>query len=134
VHASGELVEDGSTTVRAGVSVGANRGMLEWKDFDRVIDGALKGHVTSIFLVSSDGLSEAQLELPLDPPSSSLISSGTLIQRPGDATPNLSGLYELLAGNRAVLEISTDIASRPIVRLPLAVTAKQDWYRPHNCY
>ena len=39
-----------------------------------------------------------------------------------------------IAANLGVLDITTDLASRPSVSVPLTVTYKQDWFRPNNCY
>jgi hypothetical protein len=37
-----------------------------------------------------------------------------------------------VASNGAVLEVRTDLASRPVVQIPLTVAFQEDWYRP-NC-
>jgi hypothetical protein len=57
-----------------------------------------------------------------------------LIQRPADASPNLNGLYEIVAGGVAAIELDTDIASQSRLSIPLTVTGQKDWYRPSNCY
>ena len=57
-----------------------------------------------------------------------------MIQRVGDVSPNLGGVYETVAANLGLLDITTDLASRPRVSVPLTVTHKQDWFRPNNCY
>ncbi len=134
VSASGAVIEDGVEIVRADLTVDATRGGLEWKGLDRTISGTLKGHVSSIALIRSGDAASVPLSIPVDPPSSPLISSGGMIQRVGDVSPNLGGVYETVAANLGVLDITTDLASRPSVSVPLAVTHKQDWFRPNNCY
>jgi hypothetical protein len=127
------VIENGEEIVRAEIVVEALRGSLDWKSVNPAIRGTLKGHVTSILLVNSASPS-AQFAIPLDPPSSPVISSGSLIQRPGDTSPDLAGLYEMIAASRAVLQITTDLPSRPSLTIPLTVTQRQDWFRPQNCY
>ena len=127
------VIENGEEIVRAEIVVEELRGSMEWKSVNPAIRGTLKGHVTSILLVNSANPS-IQLAIPIDAPSSPVISSGGLIQRPGDTSPELGGLYEMIAANAAVLQITTDLSSRPSLTIPLTVTARQNWYRPQNCY
>jgi len=126
------VIENGEEIVRAEIVVAESRGSIELKSVNPAIRGTLKGHVTSIFLVNSANPS-ARLAIPLDPPSSPVISSASLIQRPGDTSPDLAGAYEMIA-NGAVLQITTDLPSRPSVTMLLTVTQRQDWFRPQNCY
>ena len=127
------VIENGEEIVRAEIVVAELRGSLEWKSVDPAIRGTLKGHVTSMLLVNSARPS-AQFAIPLDPPSSPAIASGSLIQRPGGTSPELAGLYEMIAANGAVLQITTDLPSRPSLTMPLTVIARRDWFRPQNCY
>jgi hypothetical protein len=135
ITASGAVIENGAELASADIIVGALRGSLLWKSLDLTIQGtSLKGHVSSITLVRSDDPAAVQLAIPLDQPSSPLISSGSLIQRSGDISPDLSGLYEMIAANLGALEITTDILAYAHVSIPLTVTSKRDWFRPNNCY
>jgi len=135
VRASGTIIDNGAQLVRADVTVGANKGSLTWKDFDRTIDGpSLKGHVLAIRLARADQPGVSLLDIPIDSPESPLISSGSMIQRASDQSPNLSGLYELVASGQTVVELDTDLPSRARLSIPLSVTEKRDWYRPSNCY
>lgn len=135
VNASGSIIENNAELVHADVTVGANKGSLEWKDFNRTISSAsLKGHVLAARLVRSDQPGISLLDLPVDSSTSPLISDGSLIQHPSDVAPNLSGLYEIVAGGVAAIELDTDIPSQPRFSIPLTVTSKKDWYRPSNCY
>ena len=134
VRAAGQLIENGDTTVGANVHIAADRGSIELKNLDWIIGGSLKGHVTSIALVDAENSTGVRVPIPVDPASSSFIAAGNTVQRGGETSPSLGGVYEVVGGNRAALEISTDIPTRPTVMLPLRVTEKQDWYRPRNCY
>jgi hypothetical protein len=127
------VIENGEAIVRAEILVAESRGSDELKSLSPAITGTLKGHVTSITLANAADLS-SRLPIPLDQPSSPAIATGILIQRPGDTSPDLAGLYEMLAGERAVLQVTTDLTSRPSLTISLTVTQRQDWYRPQNCY
>lgn len=135
VAARGVIIENGAELVSADVSVGATRGSLLSKSLDVTISGtSLKGHVTSINLVRSDDPAFAPVAIPIDSSFSSLISSASMIQRAGEVTPNLGGLFEIVAANLGLIEITTDLPSRPRVSIPLTMTYKTDWIRPGNCY
>lgn len=121
--------------MRAEVTVGADKGSLMSKDFDRSITGwSLKGHVSAIRLTRADQPGISLLDIPIDEATSPLISSGSMIQRPADQTPNLAGLYELAAAGLTAVELDTDLSSNSRLSIPLSVTEKRDWYRPSNCY
>src|SRR5207248_189764 len=107
--------------LRAEIVISELRGSLEWKSLDASITGTLKGHVTSIFLVNPTNPS-AQFAIPVDLPSSPAISSAGFMQRPGETSPQLAGLYEMIAANSALLQITTDLPSRPSVTMQLTVT------------
>lgn len=134
VRAAGQLIENGDTTVGANIHIDANRGSIQLKNLDWTVGGTLKGHVTSIALVDAENPSGVRVPIPVDPPSSSFIAAGNAVQRGGETSPSLGGVYEVVAENRAALEILTDIPSRPTISLPLRRTEIQDWYRPRNCY
>lgn len=135
VNASGSIIDNNSELVHADITVGANKGSLEWKDFNRTISGtSLKGHVLAARLVRSDHPGLSLLDIPIDSSTSPLISDGLLIQHPSDVAPNLSGLYEIVAGGLAAIELDTDISAQSRLSIPLTVTSKKDWYRPSNCY
>ena len=127
------VIENNQTTLRAELPFNEDKGSLNLKLFNTNITGTLKGHVTSIVLTSTADPSY-QLSIPLDQPESPAIASGGLVQGPGDTSPDLSGVYDVIAGNHAVLVVTTDIAARPTLSLPLTVTHQQDWFRPQNCY
>ena len=134
-HVTGfnSVIENGELIVRAELRSAELRGALQLKTLDLSLTGSLKGHVTSILLLDPANPS-AQFAIPIDPPSSTSISSGSLVQRPGDVSPNLEGVYAMIASNGAVLQITTDLPSRPSLTVSLTVTDKQNWYRPDNCY
>lgn len=134
VAASGAVIEDGVEFVGADVVVDANRGSLEWKSFDLTIKGTINGHLTSIAFIRSGDPAVAPLSIAVNSPYAPLLSKGYLMQRPGEVTPDLGGVYETVAANLGRLEFGTDLPSRPLVSVPLAVTNKRDWFRPHNCF
>ena len=134
VAASGAVIEDGVEFVGADVVVDAHRGSLEWKSLDLTVKGTINGHLTSIALIRSGDPAAAPLSIPVNSPYAPLLSKGVLMQRPGELTPDLGGVYETVAANLGVLEFATDLPSRPRVSVPLAVTDKRDWFRPHNCF
>ena len=134
VAASGAVIEDGVEFVGADVVVDAQRGSLEWKSLDLTVKGTINGHLTSIALIRSGDPAAAPLSIPVNSPYAPLLSKGVLMQRPGELTPDLGGVYETVAANLGVLEFATDLPSRPRVSVPLAVTDKRDWFRPHNCF
>ncbi|MEJ7760416.1 MAG: hypothetical protein WKF55_12600 [Gemmatimonadaceae bacterium] len=135
VKSSGIALENGFEAVHAEVVVGAVRGPLRYKTLELTLLGSeLKGHILSVALVKSDNPTDRLVEIPLYQGATLPISSGSLNQRPGEESPNLGGLYEILAANRGTLNITTDLASRPRVLVTLRVTKKTDWFRPNNCY
>ena len=135
VTARGVFIEDGTEIVSADVTVGGAKGSLNWKSLDRTIAGAsLKGHVTSITLVSSADPTRVLLEIPYDSYLTTFISSGSMLQHPGETDPDLGGLFEIVAANLGVIEITTDLPDRTHVSIPLQVNHQTDWVRPSNCY
>jgi hypothetical protein len=135
VVAHGSASNGGVEIVSADITVSAIRGSLRWKAVDAVIRGeSLRGHVTSIVLVGTRDGSLISLPIPLDSPSSPLLSTGGLFQREGEDVPDLGGVYELVASNDASIEMTTDLPQVSRLVIPLAVSDKTDWFRPDNCY
>jgi len=132
VRATGSFVENGSELVHADVSVAASRGSINEKSFDRtIVAPTLVGHVSSITLARADQPGSSLLAIPLGPSTLSPLSSGTLFQREGETAPDLGGLYEVISANLGILDLTTDVPSHSHVLIPLSVTEKRDWYRPH---
>lgn len=135
VRAAGSVTEGVMEVASATVSVSADRGSLNVKHFQWSIRApSLEGHVTSVVLVNSTQPAPILLDLPVREPITPFVYEGALTQRSGELSPALGGIFEIVAGNRAVFEITTDLPSRPLIRLSLTVTEKQDWYRPTNCF
>jgi hypothetical protein len=133
VTAAGRFLENGTEMASAEITVGAHRGGLEWRDVQWYIKVPHEGSVTSIVLVRSGQPVPILLELPHDYTLVPYEYVSSLIQRKDEATPALGGLFEIVAGGEAVLEISTDVAARPHIRIPLAPLQVQDWYRRNTC-
>jgi hypothetical protein len=132
VKVSGSVIEGATEVARATATFLDYKGGLNLRDFTWAVTAtSLEGHITSFVLVNSAQPVPILLDLPIrepKPPSGyGYAYEGTLIQRVGEATPALGGIFEILASNNAVLEIRTDLPSRPLMRLPLTVTEKHDW-------
>lgn len=128
VVALGSLTEGTTEVASALVGVGASRGAVEslWLDWD-ARGPSLEGHVTSMALVRAEPPYEFLVDLPLlrQPPGYLVI--GNLTQREGDSYPGLGGLFEIVNDNRALMEVRTDLPSRPLVRIPLTTAGSRGW-------
>jgi hypothetical protein len=95
---------------------------------------SLEGHVASAALVNSSRPVPVLLNLPIrepiEPWGYQYAYFGTMEQQSGEPTPALGGIFEVLAAGDGVLELTTDLPDRPLVRIPLTVTRKEDWTRP----
>ena len=131
---AGGNATDGVTEIAAAtVDVSATRGSLNDKSFQwSITTPSLAGHVTRISLIRSSQPVPVLLDLPVQTSAQPSVYIGGLRQQPGETTPNLGGIFEIVAANDAVLEIITDLPERPMVRIPLTVTRHEDWRRP-NC-
>lgn len=131
--AAGRTTEGATEIASATVDVSGTRGSQQDKSFSWSITAApLAGHVTSIAVVHSDPAVLVRLPLPVEAHPAPSLYAGGLVQYTGDLTPNLEGIYEVVEENRAVIELTTDLQQYPLVKIPLTVTAKQDWHRA-NC-
>lgn len=132
VTAEGSVVENGLQIARGTVNVGGmrdgyNRRSLSWDIFAVQLDG----HILSAALTDRDQPGVIILELPFLQQSEPGYIRVALDQENDAPAPALGGVFELVAANRAVLELRTDLASRPLVRIPHAVTQHGDWSRPY---
>ena len=94
---------------------------------------SLEGHVTSAVLVNSTRPVPILLNLPIREPKEpwgyQYAYFGTMEQHWGEpTTPLLGGIFEVLAADNGVLELTTDLPAKPLVTIPLAVTQKTDWH------
>jgi hypothetical protein len=73
--------------------------------------------------------SVVRLDLPLETADRPEISQGFISTREG---ANFSGIHDLLAAGRGIIELQTDDPSRPTVTVVLIAHRIGDWTRP-NC-
>ena len=135
VGAAGRVTEGITEIAAATVDVSATRGggALNDKAFQwSITTPALAGHVTRISLIRSSQPVPILLDLPVQNLAQPFVYNGGLRQAPQAMTPNLGGIFEIVAANEARIDIITDLPERPAVQIPLAVTMHQDWHRP-NC-
>jgi hypothetical protein len=124
-------VSDGSTQPpSATMNLGEQRGSLAGQSLYWLITAAdLKGHVLSASFKDGANLSKVLLDLGVAPAGREEISQGATSTQAG---ANLGGFRDIFVAGRGVIELQTDLPSRPIVQIPLAVTNSTDWFRP-NC-
>ncbi len=129
VRAAGRIDEGGALLVSADVSVHETRGGLTQGEVHGQVDGpTLKGHVLSALIKDAAGSSRTVV-LTVAPASSSSLAYGGEDAKSGF---DLSGFHEVLVANNGIVEIKTDIPSRPTILVPLLVTLVTGWVRP-NC-
>ena len=133
VSVAGNVMDGGMEVAGATVDLNARRKSfppitITWQFWAP----SLEGHITSAVLVNSTQPVPILLNLPIrepiEPWGYQYSYFGTMEQHSGDPAPLLGGIYEVLAANNGVLELTTDLSSRPLVRIPLAVTEKTDWH------
>jgi hypothetical protein len=134
VQASGVVTDLQNDPTSAIVNVSATRGSLSWKDVGWSITApSYAGHVTRLTLIETTTPTTALLNLPANAHPAPGQYNSSLIQREGETTPELGGIFEIVAANRAAVEITTDLPARPLITVPFTVEFARDWYRP-NCY
>lgn len=131
--ATGRVTEGIAEVVAATLTVGAVRGGLRWRDvtYDLRVS---EGRVISVTLILPQQPAPMRLEMPVHEQIIPLNYRGGFIQRKDEQVPALGGIFEMVASGGAVLEITTDVPARPVIKVPLTITAVQDWYRSNNCY
>jgi hypothetical protein len=135
IKASGSEILDGHELASAEIAVTAVRGTQEWTALQYVIRGqTLMGHVTAIELAGVRSGIGVSVKIPVFAPTSASLSAGGLTQLEGEPTPDLDGVYEVLASNGARVEISTDLSPFNRVSVLLRKSEQADWSRPHNCF
>ncbi|MEX2109049.1 MAG: hypothetical protein WD802_00400 [Gemmatimonadaceae bacterium] len=132
--AIGRVTEGIAEVAAATLTVGAVRGGLRWRDVDYRIRVPLEGRVTSVTLILPQQPAPLRLDMPVYEQITPFEYAGGLSQRKDEQVPALGGIFEMVAAGGAVLEITTDLPARPLITLPLTITAVQDWYRSNNCY
>lgn len=130
LETDGVIQENGGELVSAHVTLSENRGSLQGTNMYWLVTGAtLKGHVLAATLRDAANPSQARLDLPLSTADRSEIAEGGADTRDGT---NLGGIHDFLAAGRGIIQLETDLPSRPTIALPLAATRVGDWIRP-NC-
>ena len=130
--ADGQVTENGLQIARAIAHIGATRGSSNRRSFSwDIIAQPLDGHMVSVALTDASQPGVIVLELPFLTQFQPATIRGVLDQEDDAPTPALGGIFELVVSNQAVLEVRTDLPSRPLVRIPLTVSAHDDWHRPY---
>src|ERR1700730_18520036 len=127
--AGSSINESGAELVSAQITLSENRGSLQGTSIYWLLTGAtLKGHVLSAALNDASDLSVVRLDLPLASVDRPEISQGVADTRGG---ANLGGIHDLLAAGRGVIELQTDMPSRPTITLALVAPSVGNWIRPY---
>jgi hypothetical protein len=129
VEVTGQLNQSGAELLFASVNVGEQRDYQPDKGMLWLIRSApLLGHVTSATLKDAADESKILYNFPISATSQTdRISSGYVTQGTG---ANLDGFFEVLSGNRAVIEVKTDVPGKETLRLLPEKVIDQDWTRP----
>jgi hypothetical protein len=130
VSVEGSVIDGGVEVAGASADLFAERGPPRLTFAWQFRAPSLEGHVSSAVLVSSTRPVPILLNLPISDPKErgyQYAYSGVMEQRPGDSTPLLGGIFEILAAGEGVLELTTDLPAQSLVRIPLAVTRQTDW-------
>lgn len=129
VVANGQLIQGVGDTVSAEVNLSEQRDSDPNKTMSWMIRGsALKGRVLTITLRDETDPSKVLFIFPVPNTDFPSISNGFVSQNEG---ANLNGFFDVLAGSRGIVVITTDIPGRATVQLKLNVTSKSDWNRPY---
>jgi hypothetical protein len=129
VVAAGQVIQSPADTVSAEVNLGEQRDSDPNKTMSWMIRGsAIKGRVQSITLRDESNPTVVLYDFPVPVTEFPTLSNGAVSQNEG---ANLNGLFDVLAGSRGIIVITTDIPGRATIQLRLNVTSKSDWNRPY---
>ena len=129
VVATGQFIQAVGDTVSAEVNIGEQRDSDPNKTMSWIIRGpAIKGRVQSIKLVDETNPTVALYTFPVSVSEFPALSNGAVSQNEG---ANLNGLFDVLAGSRGIIVITTDIPGRATIQFRLNVTSESDWNRPY---
>lgn len=131
VAAAGVVSENGTQIVSATVSVDEQRDSGPDKTFTwKIISQTLAGHIQSMVFVDKTAKSVVLYTFPSAPvPAQSIVASGYATQSGG---ANLNGFFDILAHDRGLILITTDLPGKSLIEMPLTLSSKHDWNRP-NC-
>lgn len=129
LDAGGSITESGSELAAAEISLSEQRGSLQGQSLTWVVTSTtLKGHVLSAALKDNADQSHVLLDLGIAGADRPEISRGAAASATG---ANLAGFHDILAAGRGIVELRTDLSSRPVIQIPLAATTNGDWIRPY---
>jgi len=129
IQLAGRASQSGTQIAAAEASFSEQRGSVSGGSLYWLVTGStLKGHVLSASLKDAQNPSQVLLDLPLAPAERNEIAQGATDTRSG---ANLSGYYGIFSVGRGIVELQTDLSSRPTVVIPLEVTGSEDWSRPY---
>ena len=129
VEVTGQLAENGAELLFVSVNVSEQRDYQPDKNMLWLVRSApLLGHVTSATLKDAADESKILYNFPINTISQSdRISSGYVTETSG---ANLTGIFDVMSGDRAIVEVKTDIAGKGTLRVLPARVFDQDWTRP----
>ena len=126
---AGSVSDAGSELATAEITFSEQRGSLQSQSMYWLVLGpSLKGHVLSASFKDASDLSRVLLDLPLATVDRTEISQGAVGTGTG---ANLGGFHDILAAGRGIVELRTDLSSRPTVLIPITATNSGDWIRPY---
>jgi len=124
-EASGQLLEGTSEVLYARVNIGEQRDYRPDKSMIWELRGTpLQGHVTSAVFRDAADDSKTLFTFPL---TGAGLSTGSVTETGG---ANLNGFFEVIATGRGVVDVRTDVPGRESLRVTLAKTFQNDWFRP----
>ena len=124
----GNAIQGGAAAATATVNLSEQRGSVVGQTFQWQVTGGLKGHVTSASLKDSQNPSAVLLDLPVLGPDRDPILEGSADSRQG---ATLGGFHDILAANRAGIELKTDDQTTPTVIVPITTVSAGNWIRPY---
>ena len=129
VEVTGSLAENGAELLFGSISVSEQRDHQPDKNMLWLIRSApLLGHVTSATLKDFSDDTKILYTFPINTTSQlDRISSGYVTETSG---ANLNGIFEVMSGDRAVIEVKTDVPGKGTLRINPAKVFDQDWTRP----
>jgi hypothetical protein len=129
IQASGSTATSATDSASAILTVSEQRDYEPDKNWSWAIHGPdLKGHVQGIVLQESASSSPVRYDFPLLPATSPLLSAGFARETEG---ADLDGMFDFLSKRSAVIRITTDLADKPVVIIPLSHVQQSDWTRPY---
>ena len=129
LEVAGAATESGSELAAGEMSLSEQRGSIQGQSLTWVVTSTtLKGHVLSASLKDNANPSQVLLDLPIASADRPEITRGTAASATG---ANLAGFHDILAAGRGLVELRTDLSSRPVIQIALAAATNGDWIRPY---